>query len=314
MRRTSLVAPCVTAMAIALLLATAVGASVKLPAAGTAKTIAKQVAASTKIKTLSATLLKQVATAANDNPGKLYPQTYDGCQKLASCVFGDTKSKKVVVIFGDSHAQMWIPALNRIGIAKKLDVIVLYLPSCPAATLSVWLKYSNTAFPQCSSERANWINEINALHPTTVLITDHTEGVYSAASGGTATFTAAQWQAGMETTLVALAPSKSKLAIIGDMDTFDAPIPACLASNTSDAQACEAPNPNPERPGRQSAEQAAAKAETVLYVNPMQWLCTSTACSPVIGNFVAYFDQYHLTCSYAAYLSGVLGDALRPVL
>ena len=92
--------------------------------------------------------------------------------------FGSLTSKHDLVILGDSHAQMWIPALNRIGIAEKLKVIVLYLPQCPAATLSVWQRYTNTAYPQCSVERSGWITAINALHPQSVILTDHTADVY----------------------------------------------------------------------------------------------------------------------------------------
>ena len=97
------------------------------------------------------------------------------------------------------------------------------------------------------------------------------------------------------------------------MVTFNTPPPECLASYPTSVQTCSAPNPNPAQQWHEGAEKAAAKAEKVLYVSPMPWLCTTT-CSPVIGNYVAYYDQYHLTCTYAAYLSGVLEAALKPIL
>ena len=70
----------------------------------------------------------------------------------------------------------------------------------------------------------------------------------------------------------------------------------------------------PDRPGQQAAESAAAKAEKALYVDPTKWICTPTICSPIVGNFVVYFDAYHFTATYAAYLSGVLQTALKKVL
>ena len=78
--------------------------------------------------------------------------TKKGCAALDSCVFGDKKSAKKLFVMGDSHAQMWIPALNRIGIAYKLKVIVLYLARCPAATLDVWLP-SSTRRTRCARTR-----------------------------------------------------------------------------------------------------------------------------------------------------------------
>ena len=34
----------------------------------------------------------------------------------------------------------------------------------------------------------------------------------------------------------------------------------------------------------------------------------------MIGSFIVYYDTFHLTCSYAAYLSGVMQTALKRVL
>ena len=298
---------------MALLVASSALGTVKLPTAGTAAQVKKLVAAAPSITKLSATMQKELSTAAADNPGKLYPQTYNGCTTLTQCVFGDKKATKVLVALGDSHAQMWVPALNRIGTSHKLKVILLFLAQCPAASLAVWSTFTNSAYPQCSTQRAAWITELNALHPVAIVLAERTYGIYSAASNGTLTFTDAQWQAGLETTILDLKASKAKIAVLGDIVTFDAAVPACLTAFPSSIQSCSAPNPNPARDFHQSAEAAAAKAEGSLFVNPMPWLCTKT-CSPVIGSYIAYYDQYHISCVYAAYLSGVLQTALKKIL
>lgn len=289
-------------------------ATPKLPTAGTATAVAKAVAASPKIQKLSPTITKQINGGANDNPAVYYPQTKSGCTALTSCVFGDKKSTKVLVILGDSHAQMWIPALNRIGTSKQLKVIVLYMARCPAATLDVWLPGYNIPYLACSSTRANWFTAINKLHPVATLLTDHTNGVTTAASNGTQPFTSSQWQAGMASTISSLKPSKSKVAIIGDINTFDQPPLFCLSAYPSQAQTCSSKNPNPDRPTQIAAERAAASAAGVLYVDPTKWLCTAKTCSTVVGSYIVYYDSYHVSCRYAAYLSGVLQTALKKVL
>jgi len=215
---------------------------------------------------------------------------------------------------GDSHAQMWIPALNRIGVSEKLKVIVLYLARCPAASLDVWLTPYDHDYTACNTERTSWIASINKLRPVTVLLADHTNGVVTAASGGKQPFTSAQWQSGMEATITDLHPSRAKIAVLGDAVTFDRSPNLCLADSPTQTQTCDAANPNPDRPGQQAAEKAAAKAEKALYVDPTKWLCTSTICSPIVGNFIVYYDAFHFSCTYAAYLSGVLQTALKKVL
>ena len=69
------------------------------------------------------------------------------------------------------------------------------------------------------------------MHPVTVLLTDHTNAVHTGASGGTLPFTSAQWQAGLETTITDLHPSKAKIAILGDSVTFDRS-PNCASPTT----------------------------------------------------------------------------------
>ena len=90
-------------------------------------------------------------------------------------------------------------------------------------------------------------------------------------------------------------------------------LPDCLAAYPTQVQRCSVQNPNPKARQHVAAERAAAAAEGVAYVNPQGWLCTKV-CSPVIGRMAAYYDAGHVSSTYAAYLAGVFGKALRPLL
>lgn len=301
------------AIGTSLMITVVASGSVKPPTAGTAAQVAKLVKASHSVATLSSTLERALPAAANNNVGIVYPATWSGCPTLMKCVFGDTTSSKTLVLLGDSHAQMWLPALIRIGATHKLKVVLLYLPVCPAATLDVWSSTYHAPYKGCTTTRSAWIEDLNKLHPAAIVLAERTYGIYSAASGGTQLFTDAQWTQGLETTIATLQPSGAKIAVLGDIITFDSPVPACLAAHPSAVQLCSVPAPNSARPNHQGAEKAAAKAEKVLFVNPMPWLCTTT-CSPVIGKYIAYYDQYHVSVTYDAYLSGVLQTALKSIL
>jgi len=291
----------------------AMAGAAKLPAPGTASQVAHLVSTSHSITSLSTTVAHELTGAASDSPAVLYPKTKSGCTTLTQCVYGTVHATRTVVVMGDSHAQMWLPALNRIGISHHDKVVLLFLPACPAARLDVWLSYTHSIYPQCSASRASWISQIDKLHPYAVVLSDRTYDVYSAASGGTQEFTDGQWQAGMSATLAALASSRAKLAVLGDIVGFSVDPPSCLAANPTSVQRCAASDPNTARPGHAAAERAAAKSAHAVYVDPTRWLCTST-CSSVIGSFIAYYDSDHVSSSYAAFLSTVLGAALKPVL
>lgn len=300
-------------IAVACALGSVAWATIKLPKAGTASQVAALVKKSTSISTLDSTVAKELLGAATDTADTLYPWTKNGCVKLTSCVFGDKTSKTVLAVMGDSHAQMWIPALDRIGKAKHLKVILLYLDLCPAATVSVWTA-AYGQYTTCTTDRAAWISALDKARPLTIILSDRTSGLLDGTTNGQTAITSSEWLSGMETTLEGLAPSHANLVIIGDIVAQNQAPAECLSANPTSVQTCSSSNPNPSRPGMQSAEKAAATAEHATYVNPIPWLCTATKCSEVVGPYISYSDPYHVSSEYSAYLSGVLQTALRKVL
>ena len=70
------------------------------------------------------------------------------------------------------------------------------------------------------------------------------------------------------------------------------------------------------RPCSQTRSRPRARAAQdvgALFVNVIPWMC-SAVCTPIIGNMLVYENQYHITKTYATYLSGALESALAPVL
>ena len=57
-------------------------------------------------------------------------------------------------------------------------------------------------------------------------------------------------------------------------------------------------------------EEAAAAATGAEYIETTPWFCSAT-CTAVIKNYIVYMDQIHVTATYARYLKGVLGQALK---
>ena len=82
--------------------------------------------------------------------------------RSGACRFGDVKSKKKVVLFGDSHAMQWGPGL--IQLAKKRDwqVIALTRASCPAAL--VHIDY------YCDTWRRNSLRRIRLMRPGLIVV------------------------------------------------------------------------------------------------------------------------------------------------
>ena len=285
-------------------------AAVNLPTPGTASQVAALVAASSQIHRLPARLVPPLAEAPKDDPGTYYGVAGRLCVGVTKCVWGGAKAKSTIVLFGDSHAQMWLPALVPVARRAGDRLVLVWMPGCPDATVTVWSSSLHRGNTACDRFRSSSIAAIRALAPRFVLLADRTSDIPGLHNVLT---TDAAWQAGLERTIAQLKSQKTTVAVIGDITVYTTSPPECLAAYPTSVQSCSVPDPNPRTHEHFAAEAAAATYEGVAYVNPHPWLCAKV-CSPVVGNMVAYYDQFHVSATYAEYLSVVMGAALRPVL
>lgn len=283
-----------------------------LPSPGSPKAIASLVAASTKIKQLPENLTPNLTQAINDTTGAYYPSTTFGCPTVTSCVFGDKDSKTTIVLFGDSHAYMWLPSLVAYATRAKLRLVLVWMLACPAAGVTVWNQQAKNVYTSCNTFRLHSIAAIRRLNAALVLLSNRTTQVEGANQGP---ISQASWQRGLEATIQGLETKTTRVAIIGDIMQLSVSIPPseCLNAQPNNVQACSVPNPNHAIPGHYAAEERAARATKVPYLNPLRWLCT-TACSPVIGNLVVYYNNDHVSATYAAFLGTVFAGDVASIL
>ena len=290
--------------------ATVADASAGLPQPGTPAQVARLVTASVAIAALPKDLNPVLANVADNTPTRYYPVTKNGCSGVLRCVFGKTDSTVTVVLFGDSHAWMWLPPLANVATALGWRLVLMWKPGCPAASLSVWNPSSHSILSSCDTYRATSLAQISRLNPALVLLSNRTTNMYGAHRKR---FTSAQWQSGLEHTIAALKTKSTAVAVIGDITAFTVELPNCLAAYPTHVQHCSAPNPNVLSVPRVVAERAAAAAQSVHYIDPRPWLCKKR-CSPVIGSMAAYFDSLHVSAVYAEYLTLEFEGALKGIL
>jgi hypothetical protein len=281
-----------------------------LPRPGSAHTIASLVTASSRIEHLPNDLTPDLYEAINDDTGAYFPSTEHGCGGVNTCVFGDRSSKTTIVLFGDSHAYMWLPAFVNFAARDKLRIVLIWLAACPTAKVTVWNQQTNVLYTSCNTFRERSIAAINALAPALVLLASRTTEVEGP---NRRPIPQATWQTGMEVTIRALATHTTKVAVLGDIAQFSVLLPDCLSAEPNNVQNCSTKDPNPKIPGHFAADQLAARATHAAYVNPQPWLCRST-CSPIIGNMVAYYNNDHVSATYAAFLGAVFAAAVVPLL
>ena len=280
------------------------------PKPGSPSQVAALVAASPLIGKLPSDLLPPLNAVGADGASYFYPAAKHTCSMVTQCDFGDVTSNRVIVLFGDSHAHMWLPAIAPVASDARMKLVLLWRPGCPADDVSVWELSTGTINKSCNAFRAMAIKEIQRLHAAVVLIASRTSDVPVAGNPMTVDAT---WQAATAATIDALQSPTTKVGVIQDVTALTAELPNCLQHHPDAIQRCSSPNPNPRFRQRDADEQAAAEVTGATYLLTQPWLCTSV-CSPVIGKMVAYLNNEHVSATYSEFLSRVLAAEMQPLL
>jgi peptidoglycan/LPS O-acetylase OafA/YrhL len=287
------------------------------PASST-QVVLHQVAAASRITSVPNSVEPPVSQAAADegrhfNGFSCVPT--DRQVTVPICTLGDPHGNQLMVVYGDSHALMWIPALNSIAAKVHWRLVVLAKPDCPAALVSVsnpiiTLQNQNGEFLACDSWHrwsVRWINE----HKPNVLVATQTSGYRVPLLGKLSNqhISAAQWQSGFEALFNAVTAPNIKKVLLGSTPVGSELSPACLSAHTHDVQACSSPRSRAVPVSYRAAQQSATQASGAGYIDPTPWFCTAT-CSAIVGRYVVYVGLSHITATYAQYLQTVLGRSL----
>jgi peptidoglycan/LPS O-acetylase OafA/YrhL len=244
----------------------------------------------------------------------------DGCMatELATtsgtCVYGDPSSHTTVVLFGDSHAAQWQPALDRLGKQHGWRIVSLTKTLCGAVDHPVWNGQLGRPYPECDAWRANALARIAAAHPALVIVANSKFARFEI--GGrqsTAAQTESGWQAAMESMLRKVGAPKTPVVVIGDTPQMPVDPPDCLSAHLGNVLACAAPRATAVDWQRLGEDRAAAAAVGATFIDPTPWVCPTEPCPATIGSLLIYLDAGHMTATFSNALAPYLGAALPPV-
>ena len=291
------------------------------PSVASTAQVLQAVAAATSIKTVPSDLTPSLQDFVGSSvPAAVGPDIMldnDGCNPdlagttLPSCVFGDPKGSKTMVLYGDSHAQMWLPGFNAMAKRMHWKLVLLSKAACPSVDLSFWNWPTNSPYPECNTFHQYATNRINKMDPAVVVFTSWWHGNGIVPNGYPPTL--AQWQAGLEQSINSITSPGTKKVVWGDIAYLAQTGPDCLAAHETDVQACSTPASQAVLTDHEQVLKAAAQATGATYIATTPWLCTST-CTAVIGKYEVYADSSHITSSYAGYLQGAIAEALQPMM
>jgi len=222
-----------------------------------------------------------------DNCHSNYGETESG-----ECTYGDLTSKTTIVLYGDSHAAQWFPALEELANERGFKLVSLTKSACPSVDVP---RADQGAFKNvhCEKWRDNSINRIKKLRPAAVIMSSFQ--YFTPPSG----YSDANkwWKDGQVRLLDALRGSSEHLIYISDTPRPKRDIPNCLASR--DSHSCD------------STEKTIVKIIPGFEkIDPTPWLC-SNYCPAIQNGYVVYRDASHISVAAALALKPQLEAALK---
>ena len=117
-------------------------------------------------------------------------------------------------------------------------------------------------------------------------------------------------QAGLLQTLERLRPLADAVALIGDTPKFSQDPPDCLSQHLDHVLACAEPRAQALDVGWTRVEASVAGQAGATFVDPTSWACPTDPCPVVIGRYLVFRDQHHLTTPFVTALRERLAAAL----
>ncbi len=269
-------------------------------------------------------------------PGSLTPsleQAYydvpsgygDGCHldyatvEPPACLYGPPGALTPVLLLGDSHAQQWLPALQRLADERGWRLRAVTKSACPMVDATVWNGPLKRAYRECDAWRERALRLIDEEQPELVLIASADmydvldgQGRLLKDSPGGSSAAAAAWDAGLASYLARVAELAPHVVVLADTPRVGYSPAECLATEST-IEACDASRERMVDDAYAARESRAAAEAGADVVSATAWLCSDDACPLVRGPYLVYRDAHHLTATFAEQLGSRVGAAIDAV-
>jgi peptidoglycan/LPS O-acetylase OafA/YrhL len=219
------------------------------------------------------------------------------------CHMGNPSSTKSLVVFGDSHAEMWMPAILNMAREDGYRVIPLLRSGCTPGT-----------WTQPGSECRRWyawaLRTAKALHPTVTLIT-----------GNYASYSPAQQVLDrvaigtLASTATTMHRVSKRVVVLGDPPAQTQQPVDCLLAQHATMERCTNYLPAEKLSLNKSNVSTLSSIPDVGFIDTTGWFCDQQSqCPMVVGHTIVYTDTGHITKTYAEDLTEPLRAAFKRAL
>ena len=257
----------------------------------------------------SATALKPAPQDADDDRGRSHDcLAAAGATTAAGCAYGDGVT---VVLFGDSHAMQYFPALEPIASRQGWRLVQLAKAGCPPAAVSVVYAPSMREYPECDAWREDALRRVESERPALVVVAGSAR--YTVVDDGRwldARPSLRRLAAGHAPVLERLAAAADRVVVLGDPPIPPFYVPDCVAEALDDLRRCAFARGKATKNAR--VVNAAVRRSGAELIDPTSRFCIRDRCPAVIGDVLIYRNTGHITASYMETLAPWLQARLLP--
>ena len=227
------------------------------------------------------------------------------------CEYGDTEADTTVVLFGDSHAAQWLPALDTIAREQGWKVVPLTRAGCAVASVTVVHKLIHRRYTECTGWREQAYDIMADLDPAMVLTTSINGQTPVDRHGEPLADENAAMVHGWRQTFAQLKKRAGTVVYLVDTPNFGRPVPDCVARHLRQLSACAVQQDRALLlPGRTASIEDLAARIDVGVIDPVPWFCVDNLCPPVVGDTLLFRDSNHITTVYSTVLAPILRERL----
>ncbi len=216
------------------------------------------------------------------------------------CRMGVAGSAKTLVVFGDSHARMWMPAILKMALQDGWVVVPFVKPRCVPRT---WYQADN----ECSTWVRWATGHAASLHPYVSLIIGSWSGTASPGAAVTPVATLTK----------AMKRSSASVIVMGDAPTQTKDPVDCLLAPGANMKTCTATATRAQLKTDDTVAVGARKKK-LGFISTRGWFCarggSAILCPLVINQTIVWADRGHISQTYALELAGPFRAAFKHAL
>ncbi|WP_221583575.1 acyltransferase family protein [Microbacterium sp. G2-8] len=232
-----------------------------------------------------------------------------GEQESDVCFYGDVDSDTTIALIGDSHAAMWLPALDLIGEDHDFRVALFAKMSCGAYPVVQDAK--GHIQEDCDAYRDFTRDEVEKLQPDAIIL--GARGQLNMTDEPDATVDE-QWADGVTEAVTDYQSMSDRVIALGDVPAREEAEPKdCVDAPGAKQEDCVVEGESIEAHSNDITEAEATDAGA-KFLDTTSFVCTDDGCPLFAGEVPLYEDDSHLNRLWVEHIAPALGRELEEAL